>query len=156
MRHSPSRGFVMRSVRRGEAAYLELMREAKAQFDAEIAKNKEKGKAGRPRKEVAPVVVEDDDIEIDFSDVVSPEEAAAVVAPEPVKAVEKKPAARPAPKAAPAPARSVPAKKASPVNRPPVKAHAKAAVKKAPPKAAPPKKAPAKKSPAKKGGAKKR
>jgi hypothetical protein len=61
----------MRSVRRGEAAYLELMREAKAQFDAEIAKNKEKGKAGRPRKEVAPVVVEDDDIEIDFSDVVS-------------------------------------------------------------------------------------
>ena len=64
----------MRTVRRGEAAYLELMREAKAQFDAEIAKNKEKGKTGRPRKEVAPVVVEDDDIEIDFSDVVAPEE----------------------------------------------------------------------------------
>ena len=46
----------MRSVRRGEAAYLELMREAKAQFDAEIAKNKEKGKAGRPaaRRTVLP------------------------------------------------------------------------------------------------------
>ena len=71
----------MRSVRRGEAAYLELMREAKAQFDAEIAKNKEKGKAGRPRKEVAPVVADDDDIEIDFSDVVPAATAAELIAP---------------------------------------------------------------------------
>ena len=87
----------MRSVRRGEAAYLELMREAKAQFDAEIARNKEKGKAGRPRKEVAPVVVEDDDIEIDFSDVVSVEETAAIAEPAPAKAIEKKDARKPAP-----------------------------------------------------------
>lgn len=80
----------MRSVRRGEAAYLELMREAKAQFDAEIAKNKEKGKAGRPRKEVAPVVPDDDDIEIDFSDVVPAEVAAEIIAPAPAPAPEKK------------------------------------------------------------------
>jgi hypothetical protein len=128
----------MRSVRRGEAAYLELMREAKAQFDAEIAKNKEKGKAGRPRKEVAPVVVEDDGIEIDFSDVVSPEEAEAIAAPVPVKAAEKKPA----PKAAPARPKSAPAAKKAPAK--------KVAAKKAPAK-----KAPAKKAPAKKGGKKK-
>ena len=132
----------MRSVRRGEAAYLELMREAKAQFDAEIARNKEKGKAGRPRKEVAPVVVEDDDIEIDFSDVVSPEESEAVAEPEPVKAAEKKAPARP--KSAP------PAKKA-----PPPKAPVKAAAKPAPAKKAPAKKAPAKKAPAKKAPEKK-
>jgi hypothetical protein len=90
----------MRTVRRGEAAYLELMREAKAQFDAEIAKNKEKGKTGRPRKEVAPVVVEDDDIEIDFSDVVPEAEA-------------KEIAAAAAPKAAPAPKAAAPAKAAA-------------------------------------------
>src|SRR4051812_33258198 len=129
----------MRSVRRGEAAYLELMREAKAQFDAEIAKNKEKGKAGRPRKEVAPVVVEDDDIEIDFSDVVSPEEAATVVEPVVAKAPEKKEPKKAAPakaKSAP-PAKKAPAKKAAPV-----KAAKKAAApaKKAVKKAAPAKK----------------
>ena len=96
----------MRTVRRGEAAYLELMREAKAQFDAEIAKNKEKGKTGRPRKEVAPVVVEDDDIEIDFSDVVPEAEAKELAAAPAPKAAPVK-AAAPAPKAAAAP----PAKK---------------------------------------------
>ena len=96
----------MRTVRRGEAAYLELMREAKAQFDAEIAKNKEKGKTGRPRKEVAPVVAEDDDIEIDFSDVVPEAEAKEIAA-----AVTPK-AAAPAPKAAaPAKPAAAPAKK---------------------------------------------
>jgi hypothetical protein len=99
----------MRTVRRGEAAYLELMREAKAQFDAEIAKNKEKGKTGRPRKEVAPVVVEDDDIEIDFSDVVPEAEAKEIAAAAAPKAAPAKAAApAPAPKAAAAPA---PAKK---------------------------------------------
>ena len=136
----------MRSVRRGEAAYLELMREAKAQFDAEIAKNKEKGKAGRPRKEVAPVVVEDDDIEIDFSDVVSPEEAAVVNELVVAKAVEKKEPKKAAPakaKSAP-PAKKAPAKKVAP---------AKAAAKKAP---APAKKAGRKAAPAKKPGAKKK
>jgi hypothetical protein len=136
----------MRSVRRGEAAYLELMREAKAQFDAEIAKNKEKGKAGRPRKEVAPVVVEDDDIEIDFSDVVSPEEAAIVVEPVVAKAPEKKEAKKAAPpakaKSAP-PAKKAPAKKATPAK----------AVKKAP---APAKKVAKKAAPAKKSGTKKK
>ncbi|CAN5487414.1 hypothetical protein BH09GEM1_BH09GEM1_10640 [soil metagenome] len=135
----------MRSVRRGEAAYLELMREAKAQFDAEIAKNKEKGKAGRPRKEVAPVVVEDDDIEIDFSDVVTPEEAAVVSEPVVAKTVEKKEPKKAAPakaKSAP-PAKKVPAKKAPP---------AKAATKKAP---APAKKAARKAAPAKKSAKKK-
>ena len=135
----------MRSVRRGEAAYLELMREAKAQFDAEIAKNKEKGKAGRPRKEVAPVVVEDDDIEIDFSDVVSPEEAAIVAEPVVAKAPEKKEAKKAAPakaKSAP-PAKKAPAKKAAPAK----------AVKKAP---APAKKAVKKAAPAKKPSAKKK
>ncbi|MEO5815031.1 MAG: hypothetical protein ABIT20_07095 [Gemmatimonadaceae bacterium] len=97
----------MRTVRRGEAAYLELMREAKAQFDAEIAKNKEKGKTGRPRKEVAPVVVEDDDIEIDFSDVVPEAEAKEIAA-----AAVPKAAAAPAPKAAaPAKPAAAPAKK---------------------------------------------
>jgi hypothetical protein len=136
----------MRSVRRGEAAYLELMREAKAQFDAEIAKNKEKGKAGRPRKEVAPVVVEDDDIEIDFSDVVTPEEAAVVVEPVVAKTVEKKEPKKTAPakaKSAP-PAKKAPAKKAAPV---------KSAVKKAPAQA---KKAAKKAAPVKKPGAKKK
>jgi hypothetical protein len=135
----------MRSVRRGEAAYLELMREAKAQFDAEIAKNKEKGKAGRPRKEVAPVVVEDDDIEIDFSDVVSPEEAAIVAEPVVAKAPEKKEAKKAAPakaKSAP-PVKKAPAKKAAPVK----------AKKKAP---APAKKVAKKAAPAKKSGAKKK
>ena len=134
----------MRSVRRGEAAYLELMREAKAQFDAEIAKNKEKGKAGRPRKEVAPAVVEDDDIEIDFSDVVSPEEAAIVAEPVVAKAPEKKEPKKAAPakaKSAP-PAKKAPAKKAAPV---------KAAKK----TAAPAKKAAKKAAPAKKTGKKK-
>ena len=133
----------MRSVRRGEAAYLELMREAKAQFDAEIAKNKEKGKAGRPRKEVAPVVVEDDDIEIDFSDVVSPEEAAIVAEPVVAKTVEKKEAKKAAPakaKSAP-PAKKAPAKKAAPVK----------AAKKA---SAPAKKVAKKAAPAKKTGKK--
>ena len=138
----------MRSVRRGEAAYLELMREAKAQFDAEIAKNKEKGKAGRPRKEVAPVVVEDDDIEIDFSDVVSPEEAAVVAEPVAVKAPEKKEPKKAAPVPAKAktavPAKKAPVKKAAPVQ----KAVAKKAAGK---KSAPAKKtAPAKKSVSKK------
>ena len=128
----------MRSVRRGEAAYLELMREAKAQFDAEIAKNKEKGKAGRPRKEVAPVVVEDDDIEIDFSDVVSVEEAEAVAEVVPVKATEKKEVR----KAAPVVPTRVPAAKKAPVK--------KAAAKKEPVKKAPAKQAAAKKTPAKK------
>ena len=134
----------MRSVRRGEAAYLELMREAKAQFDAEIAKNKEKGKAGRPRKEVAPVVVEDDDIEIDFSDVVSPEEAAIVAEPVVAKAPEKKEAKKSTPvkaKSTP-PAKKAPAKKAAPV-----KAAKKAA---APAKKVAKKAAPAKKSAKKK------
>ena len=134
----------MRSVRRGEAAYLELMREAKAQFDAEIAKNKEKGKAGRPRKEVAPVVVEDDDIEIDFSDVVSPEEAAIVAEPVVAKAPEKKEAKKATPvkaKSTP-PAKKAPAKKAAPV-----KAAKKAA---APAKKVAKKAAPAKKSAKKK------
>ena len=139
----------MRSVRRGEAAYLELMREAKAQFDAEIAKNKEKGKAGRPRKEVAPVVVEDDDIEIDFSDVVSPEESEAVAEPEPVKAAEKKAPAHP--KSAPAAKKTAPAK--APVKAAPAKA---APARKAPAKKAPAKKTPAKKAPAKKAAPKKR
>ena len=138
----------MRSVRRGEAAYLELMREAKAQFDAEIAKNKEKGKAGRPRKEVAPVVVEDDDIEIDFSDVVSPEEAAVVNEPVVVKTVEKKEPKKAAP--APAKAKSAPpAKKAAAKKAAPAKPTAK----KAP---APAKKAGKKAAPAKKAGTKKR
>ena len=135
----------MRSVRRGEAAYLELMREAKAQFDAEIAKNKEKGKAGRPRKEVAPVVVEDDDIEIDFSDVVSPEEAAIVAEPVVAKAPEKKDVKKAAPakaKAAP-PAKKAAVKKATPVK----------AAKKAP---APAKKAAKKAVPAKKPAGKKK
>ena len=139
----------MRSVRRGEAAYLELMREAKAQFDAEIARNKEKGKAGRPRKEVAPVVVEDDDIEIDFSDVVSVVETETVAEPVPVKTIEKKDAPRPAhvrPKHAPA-AKKAPAKKA------PAK---KAPAKKAPAKKAPAKKASSKKTPVKKAAHKKR
>ena len=134
----------MRSVRRGEAAYLELMREAKAQFDAEIAKNKEKGKAGRPRKEVAPVVVEDDDIEIDFSDVVTPEEAAIVAAPVVTKTAEKKVPK----KAAPAKAKSAPpAKKAAAKKAVPAKAARKAPapVKKVAKKAAPAKKAPKKK-----------
>ena len=140
----------MRSVRRGEAAYLELMREAKAQFDAEIAKNKEKGKAGRPRKEVAPVVVEDDDIEIDFSDVVSPEEAAVVAEPVVVKAPERKEPRKAA--SAPAPAK---AKSAAPAKKAPVKKSApvqKAVAKKAAgKKAAPARKAvPAKKSALKK------
>lgn len=118
----------MRSVRRGEAAYLELMREAKAQFDAEIAKNKEKGKAGRPRKEVAPVVAVDDDIEIDFSDVVTPEEAELVTAPLPVKATAPKPPAKVTAKA--------PAKRASTAKKAPAKkaAQPKAAAKKAPAK----------------------
>ena len=135
----------MRSVRRGEAAYLELMREAKAQFDAEIAKNKEKGKAGRPRKEVAPAVVEDDDIEIDFSDVVSPEEAAIVAEP----VVAKAPAKKEAKKAAPAKAKSAPPAKKAPVK----KAAPAKAVKKAP---APAKKAAKKAPPAKKPAAKKK
>ena len=133
----------MRSVRRGEAAYLELMREAKAQFDAEIAKNKEKGKAGRPRKEVAPVVVEDDDIESDFSDVVSVEEAEAVTEVVPVKAIEKKEVRKAAPVV---PTRVSAAKKA------PVKA---AAAKKEPAKKAPAKKAAAKKAPVKAAAPKK-
>ena len=125
----------MRSVRRGEAAYLELMREAKAQFDAEIAKNKEKGKAGRPRKEVAPVVAVDDDIEIDFSDVVTPEEAEEVTAPLPVKVSPPKPPAKTVAKSTPA-AKKAPARKAAPT---------KAAAKKAPAKKAVVKKAAAKK-----------
>jgi hypothetical protein len=129
----------MRSVRRGEAAYLELMREAKAQFDAEIAKNKEKGKAGRPRKEIAPVVVEDDDIEIDFSDVVAADEAEAVMEPEPAKVVEKKEPRKPAPVRA----KSEPAEK-------------KASVKKVPVKKAPAKKAPVKKTTQKKTAPKKK
>ena len=129
----------MRSVRRGEAAYLELMREAKAQFDAEIAKNKEKGKAGRPRKEVAPVVAVDDDIEIDFSDVVTPEEADEVTAPLPVKASAPKP---PAKVAAKAPVKSAPAAKKSPVKK---AAPPKAAAKKAPEQQAAGKKAAPKK-----------
>jgi hypothetical protein len=129
----------MRSVRRGEAAYLELMREAKAQFDAEIAKNKEKGKAGRPRKEIAPIVVEDDDIEIDFSDVVSVHETDAIVEPAPAKAIEKKDARNPAP--------------VRPKNAPAAK---KAPVKKTPVKKAPAKKAPSKKAPAKKAAPKKK
>ena len=137
----------MRSVRRGEAAYLELMREAKAQFDAEIAKNKEKGKAGRPRKEVAPVVVEDDDIEIDFSDVVSPEEAAIVAEPVVAKAPEKKETK----KAAPAKAKSAPPAKKAPAKKAvPVKAARKAPAKKAAPAKAAKKAAPAKKSAKKK------
>ena len=129
----------MRSVRRGEAAYLELMREAKAQFDAEIAKNKEKGKAGRPRKEVAPVVAVDDDIEIDFSDVVTPEEAEEVTAPLPVKATAPKP---PAKVAAKAPVKSAPAAKKAPAKKtaPPKTAAKKAPVKKAAVKKAAPKK----------------
>ena len=141
----------MRSVRRGEAAYLELMREAKAQFDAEIAKNKEKGKAGRPRKEVAPVVVEDDDIEIDFSDVVSPEEAAVVAEPVAVKPVEKKQPSKPAPvkaKSAPA-AKKAPAKKAAPPKK---AAPAKAVTKKA---TVPAKKVVKKAAPAKSGAKRK-
>jgi hypothetical protein len=109
----------MRAVRRGEAAYLELMREAKAQFDAEIAKNKEKGKSGRPRKEVVPVAVEVDDIEIDFSDV-APE----LEAEEPVVVVPK-----PAPVKA-APAKAAPAKKAvAKKTSPPPKAKKKVAKK---------------------------
>jgi hypothetical protein len=127
----------MRSVRRGEAAYLELMREAKAQFDAEIAKNKEKGKAGRPRKEVAPVVAVDDDIEIDFSDVVTPE-IAKTVAPKPVAKAPAKVVAKVVAKAA--------AKSAAPAKAPTKKAApAKAAVKKAPAKKAAVKKAAPKK-----------
>lgn len=118
------------------------MREAKAQFDAEIAKNKEKGKAGRPRKEVAPVVVEDDDIEIDFSDVVSVEEAEAVAEVVPVKAIEKKEVRKAAPVI---PARASAMKKA-PAKKGPVK---KAPVKKAPAKKAAAKKTPAKKTPVK-------
>ncbi len=129
----------MRSVRRGEAAYLELVREAKAQFDAEIAKNKEKGKAGRPRKEVAPVVAVDDDIEIDFSDVVTPEEAQEVTAPLPVKATAPKP---PTKVAAKAPVKSAPAAKKAPVRKaaPPKASAKKAPVKKAAVKKAVPKK----------------
>ena len=134
----------MRSVRRGEAAYLELMREAKAQFDAEIARNKEKGKAGRPRKEVAPVVVEDDDIEIDFSDVVSVEETAAIAEPAPAKAIEKKDARKPAP------ARS---KRAPAVKKVAAK---KTLVKKPPSKNVSAKKSPAKKPTVKKAVHKKR
>ena len=140
----------MRSVRRGEAAYLELMREAKAQFDAEIARNKEKGKAGRPRKEVAPVVVEDDDIEIDFSDVVPLEEKEEIVvpAPIPVRVVEKKkgptnapakasakvsvkrPTRKPAPRKSASSAKKAPAKKTAPKKA----AHKKAPTRKASPK----------------------
>lgn len=135
----------MRTVRRGEAAYLELMREAKAQFDAEIAKNKEKGKTGRPRKAVEPAVVEDDDIEIDFSDVVAPEEAkeiAAAVAPKaaPVKAAPAK--AAPAPKAAAAPAKKVVAvkkKTATAPSKPKKKVHSSAKKAPAPPKKSKPK-----------------
>ena len=134
----------MRSVRRGEAAYLELMREAKAQFDAEIARNKEKGKAGRPRKEVAPVVVEDDDIEIDFSDVVSVEETAAIAEPAPVKAIEKKAARKPAP---------APSKRTPPVKKVAAK---KPLVKKAPSKKVSAKKSPTKKTTVKKALHKKR
>lgn len=133
----------MRSVRRGEAAYLELMREAKAQFDAEIAKNKEKGKAGRPRKEVAPVVVEDDDIEIDFSDVVTPEEAAIVAEPVVAKIAEKKEPK----KAAPTKAKSAPPAKKKAAKKP---APVKAAKKAAPAKKVAKKTAPAKKSAKKK------
>lgn len=137
----------MRSVRRGEAAYLELMREAKAQFDAEIAKNKEKGKAGRPRKEVAPVVAVDDDIEIDFSDVVTPEEAEEVIAPLPVKAAAAKPLAKAVAKGVKAPVKSAPAAKKGPVKK---AAPAKAAAKKAAAKKAPAKKATVKKTAVKK------
>jgi len=138
----------MRSVRRGEAAYLELMREAKAQFDAEIAKNKEKGKAGRPRKEVAPIVVEHDDIEIDFSDVVSVHETDAIAESAAVKTIEKKDARNPAPERP----KSAPAAKTAPVKTAPVKT---APVKTAPAKTAPAKTAPAKKTPAKKAPSKK-
>jgi hypothetical protein len=117
----------MRAVRRGEAAYLELMREAKAQFDAEIAKNKEKGKSGRPRKEVAPVVVEVDDIEIDFSDVAPELEAEEVVVVAPKPAPAKKAAAKKATPHAPAKAakkvaKKVAVKKAKPKPKPKAKA----------------------------------
>ena len=142
----------MRSVRRGEAAYLELMREAKAQFDAEIARNKEKGKAGRPRKEVAPVVVEDDDIEIDFSDVVPAEEKEEIAAPAPVpiKVIEKKKG----PTKAPAKASAKVSVK-SPTKKPAPRKNASAA-KKAPAKKTVPRKAAHKKAPAKKTAPKKR
>jgi hypothetical protein len=136
----------MRSVRRGEAAYLELMREAKAQFDAEIAKNKEKGKAGRPRKEVAPVVAVDDDIEIDFSDVVTPEEAEEVIAPVIAKTVAPKPVAKAPAKVVAKVVAKAAAKSAAPAKAPTKKAApAKAAVKKAPAKKAAVKKAAPKK-----------
>jgi hypothetical protein len=93
----------MASVRRGEAAYLELMREAKAQFDAEIAKNKEKGKTGRPRAKVAPVIVAEED-DVDLSDVISvdaEESEPAPATPAPAPQGVRKPAApaRPAPAA---------------------------------------------------------
>ena len=142
----------MRSVRRGEAAYLELMREAKAQFDAEIARNKEKGKAGRPRKEVAPVVVEDDDIEIDFSDVVPAEEKEeiAVPAPVPVRVIEKKKG----PIKAPAKASAKVSVK-SPAKKPAPRKDA-SAVKKAPAKKTVPRKTAHKKAPARKTAPKKR
>ena len=142
----------MRSVRRGEAAYLELMREAKAQFDAEIARNKEKGKAGRPRKEVAPVVVQDDDIEIDFSDVVPPEEKEEIAAPAPVpiKVIEKKKG----PTKAPAKASAKVSVK-SPTKKPAPRKNA-SAVKKAPAKKTVPRKAAHKKAPARKTAPKKR
>ena len=146
----------MRSVRRGEAAYLELMREAKAQFDAEIARNKEKGKAGRPRKEVAPVVVEDDDIEIDFSDVVPLEEKEeiAVPAPIPVRVIEKKKAPTKAPTKAPAKA-SAKASVKPPPKKPAPRKSASAA-KKAPAKKTAPKKAAHKKAPTRKASPKKK
>ena len=146
----------MRSVRRGEAAYLELMREAKAQFDAEIARNKEKGKAGRPRKEVAPVVVEDDDIEIDFSDVVPAEEKEEIAAPAPVpiKAIEKKKGPTKAPAKAPAKASAKVSVK-SPAKKPAPRKSAPAA-KKAPAKKTVPRKVAHKKAPARKSAPKKR
>jgi hypothetical protein len=107
----------MASVRRGEAAYLELMREAKAQFDAEIAKNKEKGKTGRPRAKVAPVVVAEED-DIDLSDVITGD----VEESEPVAAAPSAPT--PAPRKQAAPARPSPsaAKVASPAATPAAKA----------------------------------
>jgi len=139
----------MRTVRRGEAAYLELMREAKAQFDAEIAKNKEKGKTGRPRKEVAPVVVEDDDIEIDFSDVVPEAEAKEIAAAVAPKAAPAPKAAAPASKPAAAPAKkkvaAVKKKTATAPSKSKPKVHSSAKKAPAPAKKAKPKaKAPAK------------
>ena len=126
----------MRSVRRGEAAYLELMREAKAQFDAEIAKNKEKGKRGRPRANAVPAaaVVEGDD-DVDLSDIIVVIEEDTPVEEE--APVVVKPAAKAPAKSAPkAPAKS--AQKALPKKsaaKPPTSAakkvaHAKPAAKK--------------------------